>query len=256
MADAAFLASKTLAALILPPAGPLLAALLGMLVAAVARTRFLRWGGLVLAASSQIGLLVLSLPVAGDRLMASLDRYPPIAGEQLKQVGAIVILGGGAYQGMPEYGGDTVSASTLERLRYGARLARASKRPVLVSGGAPFGGRTEGELMKEALAEDFGIAVRWTETASRNTAENAALCAALLAKAGVSRIALVSHSWHLPRAKALFEKQGLSVVPAPTLLSGQAGTSLPMFLPGDGSAGRMALREYLGLLYNRIAGAV
>ena len=41
MADAAFLASKTLAALILPPAGPLLAALLAMLIAALARTRFL-----------------------------------------------------------------------------------------------------------------------------------------------------------------------------------------------------------------------
>ena len=167
-----------------------------------------------------------------------------------RQVQAIVILGGGSYFAAPEYGGDTVSHYTLERLRYGARLGRESSLPVLVTGGAPFGGRAEAESMREALERDFGIKVRWVETASRDTAENARLSAPLLKAAGVTRIALVSHGWHLPRAIELFEKQGIEVTPAPTAFSTGSPSLLEDLLPGGLVTSRLALREYLGRLYN------
>jgi uncharacterized SAM-binding protein YcdF (DUF218 family) len=162
-----------------------------------------------------------------------------------------VILGGGSYFA-PEYGGDTVGIATLERLRYGARLARESRLPLLVTGGAPTGGRPEGELMRDTLEQDFGVKVRWVETASRDTTENASLSAPLLKAAGISRIALVSNGWHLPRAIPLFAKQGLEVTPAPmAFISGES--SLPTaLLPGGLGASREALHEYLGQLYNRI----
>ena len=47
------------------------------------------------------------------------------------------MLGGGVDYGAPEYGGNTVVSSTLVRLRYAARLYRATGKPVLVSGGDP-----------------------------------------------------------------------------------------------------------------------
>ncbi|BAO30936.1 YdcF family protein [Sulfuritalea hydrogenivorans] len=245
-----FLLKKLLTTLILPPAGPILLAFLGLWLM---RSQSRRWrnGGLWLAILSLAGLLLLSMPIVGKALMAPLEQYPPISAAQLQRAQAIVILGGGSYFA-PEYGGDTVGSATLERLRYGARLARQSRLPLLVTGGAPTGGRPEGELMRDTLEQDFGVKVRWVETASRDTTENASLSAPLLKAAGISRIALVSNGWHLPRAIPLFAKQGLEVTPAPmAFISGES--SLPTaLLPGGLGASREALHEYLGQLYNRI----
>ncbi len=69
--------------------------------------------------------------------------------------------------------------------------------------------------MAAALREVFGVPVRWLEGESRNTAENAHFSAAMLAGAGIERVALVSQAWHLPRASAEFERAGLEVVAAP-----------------------------------------
>jgi len=246
-----FLLKKILAALILPPAGPLLLALCGLWLT---RAKSWRWqrGGRWLATLALLGLLLLSLPFVGNALMAPLEPHPPIAPEQLLRVQAIVILGGGSYHAAPEYGGDTVGYTTLERLRYGARLARQSQLPLLVTGGAPFGARPEAESMREALELDFGVKVRWVEAASRDTAENASLSAPMLKAAGVTRIALVSHGWHLPRAIPLFEKQGLEVIPAPTAFSTGSPSPVEDLLPGGMIRSRWALREYLGQFYNRL----
>lgn len=245
-----FLLKKLLTALILPPTGPVLLAFLGLWLM---RSKSRRWqhGGLWLAILSLAGLLLLSLPIVSKALIAPLEPHPPITAAQMQRVQAIVILGGGSHFA-PEYGSETVGSATLERLRYGARLARESRMPLLVTGGAPAGGRPEGELMRETLERDFGVKVRWAETASHDTAENAGLSAPLLKAAGISRIALVSHASHLPRAIPLFEKQGLEVTPAPmAFISGES--SLPAaLLPGGLGASREALHEYLGQLYNRI----
>ncbi len=246
-----FLLKKILASLILPPAGPLLLVLLGLWLM---RSKSRRWqgAGLWLATLSVLVLLVLSLPVVGNALMAPLEPNPPITTAQLQRVQAIVILGGGTYYAAPEYGGDTVSRTTLERLRYGARLARASRLPLLVTGGAPFGGRPEAEAMREVLELEFGVKVRWVEAASRDTTESARLSAPLLKAAGVTRIALVSHGSHLPRAIVLFEKRGLEVAPAPTAFSTGSPSLIAGLLPGGLGRSRTALSEYLGQLFNRL----
>jgi uncharacterized SAM-binding protein YcdF (DUF218 family) len=246
-----FLLKKILAALILPPTGPILLALFGLWLT---RAKSRRWqhGGLWLATLSLLGLVLLSLPVVGNALMAPLEPNPPIAPEQLQRAQAIVILGGGSYHAAPEYGGDTVGYTTLERLRYGARLARQSRLPLLITGGAPYGGRAEAESMREALEQDFAVKVRWAETASRDTAENASLSAPMLKAAGITRIALVSHGWHLPRAIPLFEKQGLEVIAAPTSFSTGSPSLVENLLPGAMKHSRWALNEYLGRLYNRL----
>lgn len=247
-----FLLKKILTALILPPAGPILLALCGLWLSRTCKSRRWQHGGVALAILSLLGLLLLSLPVVGNALMAPLESYPPITSAQLQRVQAIVILGGGTYFAAPEYGGDTVGYATLERLRVGARLARQSGLPLLVTGGAPTGGRPEGKSMREALENDFGVKVRWTETAARDTAENAALSSPMLKAAGVTRIALVSHGWHLTRAIALFEKQGLEVTAAPTAFSTGSPSLAAGFVPGSLGTSRDALREYLGQLYNRL----
>lgn len=247
-----FLLKKLLAALILPPAGPILLALFGLWLS---RARSRRWqhGGVWLAALSLLGLLLLSLPIVGNTLMAPLEPHPPVTAAQLRHAQAIVILGGGSYYAAPEYGGDTVGSASLVRVRYGARLARETGLPVLVTSGSPHGGRPEAETMREVLEREFGVKVRWSEAASRDTAENASMSAPLLKAAGITRIALLSHGWHLPRAIPLFEHEGLAVIPAPTLFSTASPSLLESLLPGDGlGLSRMALHEYLGRLADHV----
>lgn len=245
-----FFLKKLLTTLILPPTGPLLLALLGLWMM---RAKSQRWrnGGFVLALLSIVALLLLATPLVSRALIAPLEIHPPITTAQLKQVQAIVILGGGASRS-PEYGGDTVGNPTLQRIRYGAHLARKTGLPVLVTGGAPDQTRPEGELMKEVLEKEFHLKVRWVESASLDTAENATFSVPLLKADGIKRIALVSHRRHLPRAVTLFEKEGIEVTPAPTVFTvGSQPPPLPEgLIPTDFGASRQALKEYLGRLFN------
>lgn len=238
-----FLLKKLLAALVLPPTSLLLLALVGLWLA----RRRPRAGHAVIAIA--VGsLLLLSTPWVANGLLSSLEGSPPITREELGRAEAIVILGAGTYHDAPEYGGDTVNELALERLRYGARLARVSGLPVAVTGGAPGGGRPEGESMREALEDDFGVSVRWMETESRDTAENAAFLAPMLKDAGIRRIALVTHAWHMPRARELFERNGMEVLPAPTHFTTSSPGAYGPWLP-SASGLRMsyfALHEWLG----------
>lgn len=235
--------TKILSTLVLPPAGPILLALFGVWLSRK-HPRF----GRSLTTLALLSLFALALPPVANSLLQTLEVHPPITQQGMKQVQAIVILGGGTYYDAPEYAGDTVSRYTLERLRYGALLQKRSSLPILVTGGAPFGGRPEGELMREAIERDFGGRVQWVEGKSRDTAENAVYSAELLKKAGIQRIALLSHGWHLPRAISLFERQGLEVIAAPTAFTTQSPSQLEYLLPSTTalSNSTFALREWLG----------
>jgi uncharacterized SAM-binding protein YcdF (DUF218 family) len=240
-----FWAKKLLAQLILPPLGPLLLTAAGLLWMS-RRPRLgrgLAWSGVVLA-------LLLATPAPVGLLLEGLERSPPVAPEAIRGARAIVILGGGQRHHAPEFGGSTVNRLTLERLRYGARLARRSGLPILVTGGAARGDTPEALLMKDALEHDFGLAVKWTESASRDTADNARHSAAILKDAGVRRVLLVTHAAHLPRAEAEFRAAGLEVIPAPTAWLGGPGDTEPAdFIPNANTAyaGWFATHEWLGL---------
>jgi uncharacterized SAM-binding protein YcdF (DUF218 family) len=197
-----------------------------------------------------LGLAALSLPVVGNALLRSQEVSAPLAPEALVGAQAIVVLGGGTNYMAPEYGGDTVSRYTLERLRYAALLHRRSGLPLLVTGGAPFGGQPEARLMQAVLEQEFGIKVRWVETESRDTAENASLSARMLKDTGIQRIVLVSQAWHLPRAVAAFERQGFAVTPAATGFTRDSPSLLENLLPSALALerSRTALNEWLGRL--------
>ena len=131
---------------------------------------------------------------------------------------AIVVLGGGKYYNAPEYGMDTVSEPTLQRLRYAAWLHRKTGKPVLVSGGETEGSPvSEAQAMKSVLENELGTPVKWTEGASDNTLENAHASRAMLAPLGINRVYVVTHAWHMPRSQWIFAKAGFDVVIAPTI---------------------------------------
>lgn len=239
-----------LAALALPPAGPLLLALLGL---ALARRR--RAAGLLLATLG-IGL-ALALSTHGMGLLLARTLLPPVAAAQPAQVRAtqaIVVLGGGVLPHAPEYGAAQPAAETLERLRYGAWLARRTQLPLGFAGGvgwAAAGTATEpeGAVAQRVLREDWGLAARWVDAQSRDTAENAARMAQLLLPQGVRHVALVTDAWHMPRAAAAFRRAGFEVLPAPTGLPAPRSRALLEWLPSSPGLVlcRAVVREWLAL---------
>jgi len=242
-------AKTLLKTLVLPPTASLLLAILGLAI----YRRFPRTGK-SLAWAGVLSLTLLSIPVVADLLLLTIDNPPVFTVERVDGAQAIVILGGGKRNAL-EYGGDTLGRLTLERVRYGARVAKLTGLPILVSGGAVTGGEAEARLMQQSLRDEYGIEVRWVEARSRNTHENALRSAEILKGAGIQRVVLVAHAFDMPRATAEFATAGIGTVPAATGIPGQGPTVALDYVPGIGGlqASYYALYEMFANLVQRVS---
>lgn len=144
------------------------------------------------------------------------------ANRVVKKNTAIVILGGGVRRGaqeLPQYQYQDVAHESMERLRMGARLAKRTQLPILVSGGAPDratkGDLSDAQVMATVLEKELGVFVRWQEDQSNTTQENATLSAPILRKNDIQTVFLVTNGWHMPRAQKAFTKEGFAVIPVP-----------------------------------------
>jgi len=212
-----------------------------------------RWGH-VLIAFNLVALIVLSVPGVANLLIRGLEHYGPVSIANGSPAAAIVVLGGGVYSQAPEYGNtDTVGQTSLSRTRYAAYLQRQTGLPILVTGGAPYGGSSEAQVMRLLLEKEFFVPVQWEEDKSRDTAENAEFSGRILAAAGISKILLVTDAWHMPRAKLEFEKAGMIVQPAPTGFNTDS-SGFDLWLPNASALGKSstACREWLGLLRTQL----
>lgn len=208
-----FALSKLAGPFFLPPASLLLLALFGLLFL----KRLPRWGKGLIGLS--LGLLyLLSTPVIADLLHRASE--VPFRENLPSDGGAIVVLGGEGYLEAPEYGGDTVRGTTLERIRYAARLYQKIDRPILVTGGRDLPDAPSiAERMQKVLEEEFKVPVRWKEEWARTTYENALYSSEILKSAGIQKVYLVTHASHMSRARRAFEKRGIEVIPAPTIFA-------------------------------------
>jgi uncharacterized SAM-binding protein YcdF (DUF218 family) len=243
---------NAVSALLLPPLNLVLACTAGLLL----RRRHPRLGHALIGAA--LGLLVvLSTPVGALLLVAPLEsRTAALGSAHDTGAQAIVVLGGGRISDAPEYdGNDIPSIQALARLCYAARLQRESGLPLLTTGGMPDGAAvSEAAIMARVLREEFSRPVAWTEGRSNTTAENAQFSAPILEQAGVRRILLVTDAIHMPRARAVFEKTGLAVIPAPTIFFSRERLRAFDFLPsGEGlRRSHYAMHEWMGLLWYRL----
>jgi uncharacterized SAM-binding protein YcdF (DUF218 family) len=225
--------------LILPPAGPLLVALLGLLLlkrrAQLARICLLAGIG---------SLWLLSTPIVSDALTRLVERYPPVNLSLAADAQAIVILGGGGQRGQaPEYAGPAAEPMLLERLSYGAYLAQITGLPVLITGYT-----AEARAMRGTLKRNFGIEPRWIDDQAYDTFQNASNSARLLEAAGVRRVVLVTRATHMWRAVQEFSTAGFEVVPAPVGIFAPRDVGIHYFLPSPDALLRSnaAIYEMLG----------
>ncbi len=210
----------------------------------------------ILLGTSFASLWLLSTPYIAEGLLHRLEGEPQVPSLTSPTADAIVVLGSGSYFHAPEYGGeDTVSEGTLVRLRYAARLHRETGKPILESGGTPQGNSlSEAAQMRAVLVQDFKVPVSWMEGESDDTFQNATMSYAILKEAGIRRIYLVSHAWHLSRAAEAFHSAGFEVIPAPTAYTTRCRTDLRAFIPNAVALrdSKIFMHELIGMIWYRL----
>lgn len=222
-----WLSTKFFSSFLLPPLNLLLLGMAGLLLLRLRP----RLGKLLIGLA--LGLLyLLSTPYFTARLLKFIELPALQEPSPRDKAQAIVVLGAGTYFQAPDYGSDTVNRLGLERLRYAARLYRAAGKPILVSGGKPQGSTIpEAAQMKSVLENEFKVPVIWEESASHTTFESAMDSRSMLKAAGINRIYLVTHAWHMRRAVLAFEAAGFAVIPAPTGFTTLPPDPLELYLP-------------------------
>jgi len=248
----------TLGALVMPPVPFLLLVVAGARL--MFRRRALAWlllllgcAGIWLMCTTALGiglthLLLKPPPALGANAIADLRRAPKTA---------ILVLGAGRHLLAPEYGVANLKPYTLERLRYGLWLSRETALPVGFSGGVGHGGDpgpSEAAIAARIAEREFGRPLRWTEGESRDTNENAVRSVALLHEAGIERIVLVTHGFHMRRALANFSREMQRTGKTMALVAAPLGLRDPGPLEGSDwlptvegfRDTRIALHEWLG----------
>ncbi|MEM7119153.1 MAG: YdcF family protein [Chloroflexota bacterium] len=195
------------------------------------------------------------------------SRFAPLT--TLPEADAIIVLGGGTETLLPPRQIYELNASG-DRMLYAAWLyQQAVSDVVVVSGGSnppvpPNQGLTEAEGM-QAILEIMGVPkdAVWLEWESRNTYQNAVFVQEMLSEADKMEIVLVTSAVHMRRSVALFEKQGFTVIPAPTdyrstdkdwelFQTADPFTHFFYFFPASDNLDltSWALKEYIGKLVN------
>ena len=170
-----------------------------------------------------MGLIILWL--AGNRwvsygLARSLE-WRDLPPENTPSAEVIVLLGGGTEPGDPPRPMAEVNAAG-DRVLYAAKLYQQGAAPVILASGGNVAFASEidstpAEEMTELLIL-LGVPgdAILQQPNSQNTYEDALFSVEILAELEVDEVILVTSAMHMPRAKALFEKQGITVIPAPT----------------------------------------
>ncbi len=202
----------------------------------------------------------LATPAVSGNLEAGLDRgFGSLSAvQQLPQVDAIVVLGGGAatYRSA-ELELDVPSDASALRALEAARLFRLLGEPrIVVSGGA---GARDGDQNPDSLVlrhslVDLGVPGDriLIESQSQNTREQALFLRQFLQRHGIDTFVLVTSRSHMWRSMETFEAQGLHpIASAADDHSGDSGGEASRFIPSLDAlrASQAALREYLALLY-------
>ena len=233
--------------------------LAGLLAAMIGR----RW---LAATGSVLAFLILTLSAwtsLGAMMLNPLEERfarPPLP----EKVDGIVVLGGGFEGAINLACGGYELNSSGDRMVETAILARRfPTAKVIVSGGTGslfLDGEGDAATAPRLLTA-LGVAADRLilENKSRNTYENAVFTKELVTPKPGETWLLVTSAFHMPRAKALFDKAGFATVPWPVdyRTSGKEGIGLFRDNPADSlQATTIAIREWIGLIAYWLSGRI
>lgn len=248
-------------ALSLPPAPLLLLILLGWQLRqrapAWARTLVVVGLGGAWLSCTEVGAAAATRLLLGHQPPALRWPLPAPADPRVAAHTVILVLGGGARQDVPEVGSGWLKPLSIERLNYGAWLAKQANLPLAFTGGpsrySKPEDKTEAELAEVYARDLLGLRLQWLESQAKDTRGNARFSAALLKPTGLRRLVLVTHAQHMPRAlhhfRLAFGEQ-VELIAAPVgLRAPDAPIELLDWLPSsEGMARtRYAVYEWLAL---------
>lgn len=218
---------------------------------------------------ASIVLLVAGNPLVGKYSLASLEhQYPPLV--KTPKAEAIVILGGATRNNEPPRIMPDLNERG-DRLLYGAKLYKEGAAPkILLSGGRIdwYGGESSEAESMATILELIGVPRKdiILESRSLNTYENAVFTKEILEQKQINKILLVTSAAHMPRSIAIFRRQNIDAIPAPTdfLISDRnlieyrhsSKSRILHLIPRSESLDRttQALKEYIGILIYRLKG--
>ena len=218
--------------------------------------------GKLLVTLGTLFLLFVSSPFISAKILAPLEgRYPALLhpGTVSWQESAgntspkwIVVLGGGHVSDPRLPVVSQINPSALGRVIEGVRLYKAIPGSrLLLSGGKVYDPVPEADVMAR-ITVILGVNPHdiTRERHSRDTEEEAVFIAKLV---GEKKFILVPSAAHMPRAVALFKKQGLNPIPAPAdyQVKVAQGHGPDWFFPAAGALQqtKTAWHEYLGLTW-------
>jgi uncharacterized SAM-binding protein YcdF (DUF218 family) len=154
-----------------------------------------------------------------NSLVISLERQylPP---ENLPPADVIVVLGGATRNDEPPRIMPDLSERG-DRLLYGVKLYKQGVAPyILLTGGRIdwYGGDSSEAKSMATIMEIMGVPVEamLLESRSLTTYENAVYTKEILDRRNLKKVLLVTSAAHMPRSLAIFKKQGIDALPAPT----------------------------------------
>ena len=215
--------------------------------------------GKVIVTIGFILLTGLSYGPVSEALLRPLEsKYPPLLNsDQLTQVKWVVVLGNGHISNPQIPVTSRVLSSALYRLVEGIRLYRQRPgRRLILTGGVIFEPVSHAQVLAE-MAQAIGVNKQdlVLEQHSMDTKDEAHFVKALV---GNDKFILVTSAVHMPRAMALFRKQGMEPIPAPTdfLVKKGQGFGPGIFFPGAGELVQTerAVYEYMGMAWARLRG--
>jgi uncharacterized SAM-binding protein YcdF (DUF218 family) len=247
-----FIIKKVVTAFLLPPGLIVLILAITGVWMVLKKNRFP--GGVLLTVAGLVWFLALA-PVS-DILYKDLESPYTIPTNIDGDV--IIVLGGGVNGTAPDLTGTGApSGESCERLLTAGRLQKRLKIPVITTGGSVFReGDSEAVIVKRFLV-DLGVpeAMIRVEGNSRDTIENARMASRICSTFGYRTPVLVTSAFHMRRAIFSFRQVGLDVLPVPAGFRSKPGSPFRWtdLLPRDYRDVSHALKEYLGILYYRLA---
>lgn len=190
------------------------ATVLAFLPSSAIRRRWLR----ILTVATLSIVWLLGAPFAATIALGLLEaQYPPFDRTTATRFDAIIVLGGGVNGAGSLRPTDQLTGLNVQRTLCGTDLfAQGFSQRLVLSGGdgAIFGEGPKEAVEMKRLAVRVGVPEQaiLLEEQARSTYENAVEVKRVL---GQGSILLVTSASHMPRALALFRKQGFEVTPAP-----------------------------------------